>query len=367
MSTETVINVRIRKPWAGLFLIGFLIGAAFAIAACGDGDDDGAAETSTSTSQSTTSDTSTSTTELTTSTTEPTTTSSSSTTGPAGPTVEVYYGVADSPDCGEVEPFERGIADEVDIYLSAFEQLVAGPTPEEASAGAASFFSNATAGVVKSAVLDGDLLRVDFTDLRPLIPNASTSCGSEALLAQLNSTAFQFTEVQRTRYLIDGNCSEFANWLQRDCFDADRSGAQLDLPVNERAAGAGCTPSSTDTLPEGRWFGFVVDAEEEQLSFDLACWFTGAAAAAAATEDGEESPPPNDYYIRNVSDRIRIHFVDSGTRVEWLPNPGDPASAETVSYETWLEGRTTRGFEPGVWLTVEDDSHVIRIEEQYVP
>jgi hypothetical protein len=281
--------------------------------------------------------------------------------------VEVYYSVADSSDCGEVQSFPRTIADEIDPHRDAFVQLVAGPTEEEKAAGVGSFFSSDTADVVKSAVLTDGLLVVDFTDLRPLLPNASTSCGSEALLAQLNSTAFQFAPVERTRYLIDGSCNEFGNWLQRECFDTDRSGRQLDVTTEEQASGSGCTPASTDTLPAGRWFGFVEDAQAEQLSFDLACWFSGTAAAAAAAEDGEESPPPNDYHIRNENDRLRIHPVDSGTEVEWLPNPGDLASAEVVTYEAWLAGRTTRSFNPGVWLTVTDDSHVMRIEEQYVP
>ena len=161
------------------------------------------------------------------------------------------------------------------------------------------------------AILTDGLLTFDFRDLRPSIPNASTSCGSEALLAQLNGTAFQFAEVERTRYLLDGSCQDFANWLQRTCFDTDRSGRQLDVTTNERASGAGCTPATTDTLPPGRWFGYITDAQPEELTFDLACWFEGAAAATAAAKDGEESPPPNDYYIRNQSDRLRVQVVQS--------------------------------------------------------
>jgi len=228
-------------------------------------------------------------------------------------------------------------------------------------------FSSMTADVVKSAILTDGLLTVDMTDLRPLIPNASTSCGSEALLAQLNSTAFQFAEVERTRYLLDGSCQDFASWLQRECFDTDRSGRQIDVTTNERASGAGCTPATTETLPPGRWFGYITDAQPEQLTFDLACWFDGAAAAAAAAEDGEESPPPNDYYIRNDSSRLRVHVVESGIDVVWLPDPGDPATSTTTTYESWLVDRRSRTVEPGVWITTTDDSHVVKIEEQYVP
>ena len=132
------------------------------------------------------------------------------------------------------------------------------------------------------------------------------------------------------------------------------------------------TPPPVDAVAIATKLLLRLDAIDDQagaaeLDFDLACWFTGAAAEAAATEDGEESPPPNDYYIRNDSDRLRIHPVDSGTKVEWLPDPGDPQSVEVVTYEAWLAGRAARSSNPGVWLTTEDDSHVMKIEEQYVP
>lgn len=143
--------------------------------------------------------------------------------------------------------------------------------------------------------------------------------------------------------------------------------SELDTPTNERADGSGCTPASTDTLPAGRWFGFIYDAGPDELVFDLACWFTGEAAALAAAEDGRESPPPNDYYIRNESDRLRTHPVDSATEVNWLLELGDPESIEVVTYSSWLANRLGRSDNPGVWITVEDDSHVVRIEEQFVP
>jgi hypothetical protein len=40
-------------------------------------------------------------------------------------------------------------------------------------------------------VADG-VAHVTFADLRPVIPNASTSCGSAALLAQLDQTLLAF-------------------------------------------------------------------------------------------------------------------------------------------------------------------------------
>ncbi|MDH3679954.1 MAG: GerMN domain-containing protein, partial [Acidimicrobiia bacterium] len=334
---------------------------AVVAAGCG-GDDDEAGDTTTS-ETTTTSDTTTTATSDATGTTTSTTVT---TTEPVEETVEVYFSVGDGSDCSRVEPHVRNIGLGVDPIRAAFDELIGGPSPDEASAGATSFFSSETANVVSAVSLTDGLLVVDFADLRTLIPNASTSCGSEALLAQLNNTAFQFSDVDRVRYRIEGSCDDFANWLQRDCFDADRSGQQLDVPTNERASGSGCTPTSSDSLPDGLWFGFIEDPQTDQVSFDLACWFTGAAAAAAAAEDGEESPPPNDFHIRNESDRLRTLAVDPSAEVAWLPNPGDPESLEVVTYHAWLAEQPGRPVAPGVWLNVED-GRVISIEEQYVP
>ena len=329
-------------------VIGAVVALAVIAAGCGNGDDEAGA-TTTADIAATTATTTTDTTD----TTGAPTSTTATTIEPFEETVEVYFSSGDGSDCSEVEGFSRPLPDGADAREVAFAELVAGPTAAETDAGAGSFFSSQTADVLSSITLTDGLMVVDFIDLRPLLNNASTSCGSEALLAQLNATAFQFSDVDRVRYRIEGSCDEFANWLQGECSDTDRDGNQLDVPTNERASGSGCTPPPADDLPDGRWFGFVDQADPDQLSFDLACWFTGTAAAAAAAEDGEESPPPNDFYIRNGSDRLRSLPVDPGAAVDWLPNPGDPASAEKIAYDVWLNQQPGRDPIPGVWLDIE--------------
>ena len=56
---------------------------------------------------------------------------------------------------------------------------------------AGSWFSSRTAGALRSESIDsvGHAV-VDFEDLRPLIPNASSSAGSEMLLQELNAAVF---------------------------------------------------------------------------------------------------------------------------------------------------------------------------------
>jgi hypothetical protein len=340
-----------------LVLIGLVAVLALIAAGCGTDDVAGTSTTATSTTETSTTETSTAPTS--------TTTTSTDTTVPQT-TVQVYFSGGDGSDCAEVKAFDRAVPATADPFRAAFDQLVAGPTAEEIGTGVGSFFSGATADAVSSVLLQDGILVVDLVDVRPLLNNASTSCGSEALLAQLNSTAFQFPEVERVRYQMSGSCSLFANWLQRECFEVWPDGRQVAVPTIEQAENSGCTPPSGNGLPDGRWFGYVETVSADDLGFDLACWFTGTAAAAAASEDGEESPPPNDYYVRNLNEVVRTLTVGSGTEVAWLPSPGDPTSLEVVSYAQWRVEQPGRLYAPGVWITV-DDGEITSIQEQYVP
>ena len=292
------------------------------------------------------------------------------TTTPSSATIEmqivsVFFGTGDGSDCGEVTAFDRQVPATADPVRAALDELVAGPTADEQNQGAGSFFSTESAGTVRSAALDKGLLVVDFDDFRRLLGNASSSCGSEQFLAELNSTVFQFPEVQRVRYEIEGSCFTFATWLQGDCVEFTRSGVTdpVDLPLIEKASRSGCTPE-TDQLAAGEWFGYLTDLSETEISFDLACWFEGAAADEAAEEDGRESPTLGGYYARNDSDDLRTIDVGPGTVVSWVPDPSDLSSFETVEYLVWYAARAERPFQPGVWLIIEAGD-IVAIEEQF--
>lgn len=136
--------------------------------------------------------------------------------------VDVFFSTGDGSDCGEVSVFHRSAAKTRGVARLALDQLVAGPTADEEARGARSVFTAHTAGAIRSVDLDDGLLVVDFRDIRADLNNASTSCGSQALLAQLNSTVFQFRTVHRVRYQIDGSCDAFAEFLQRECTTYER-------------------------------------------------------------------------------------------------------------------------------------------------
>lgn len=129
----------------------------------------------------------------------------------------MVFAAEDQSDCSNVTAFNRLVDEAAEPIGTAFALLVAGPTAEEEAEGAVSFFSNETAGMLRSVELSDGLLTVGFGDLPPVMNNASTSCGSSSLIAQLNGTAFQFQEVDRVSYQIEGSCDAFFGWLQRDC------------------------------------------------------------------------------------------------------------------------------------------------------
>ena len=337
--------------------------ALISVACGGDNESDTTASTST-TATSTSIPTTTSTTETSTPTTT-STTSEPTTTVELG-TVTVYFSTGDG-DCGEVSPFTRTVQAQEPILGTALTELLAGPTDSEIAAGASSFFSSETAHSLAAISFDSGspgLTRIDFNDLQSLIPNASTSCGSEALLAQLNQTVLQF--VPRVRYEMLGSCPMFANWLQRECMEYTSEGAEpAVLTTLERAGGSGCAQSEYG-VHDGLWFGYVDSTTASEITFDLACWFDGDAAVDAASEDGEESPPPNDYYIRNDDDTLEAVPVASSTTVSWLADTGDPSTQTDGTFGEWMALRDSRIDQPGLWLTVRD-GQIVEIVEQFVP
>jgi hypothetical protein len=114
----------------------------------------------------------------------------------------------------------------------------------------------------------------------------------------------------------------------------------------------------------------ALDETAQTVTFDLVQFLTGDEAAAAYAEDVPEDPdagPPNDYWIRNVSARLRTLPIAPGATVTVL-RPGGPEELAATLEELALlpslvEGRI--GTNP-FWLTVEDGV-VVAIEEQYLP
>lgn len=146
----------------------------------------------------------------------PITTTITTTTAPSPATmaVTVYFhkGAADDPT--RVVPVVRTVPRTEMVATAAVRELLGGPTASERAAGYRSQFSAATAGLLRGVRVDGGVAYVDFHDFSRIIPSASSSFGSAALLAELDTTVKQFDSVRSTVYSFDGDIDAFYEWLQ---------------------------------------------------------------------------------------------------------------------------------------------------------
>ena len=136
---------------------------------------------------------------------------------PAGRThaVSIFAPRGTSTSCGRVLPLKRVVV-RPRLLRGAMQALLAGPTRAERSRGYAGWFSIETAGHLRAVRISDGVAYIDFRSFASHIPNASTSCGSTLLLAQLDRTATQFTAVRRAVYSFDGSRRAFYEWLQRE-------------------------------------------------------------------------------------------------------------------------------------------------------
>jgi hypothetical protein len=117
-------------------------------------------------------------------------------------------------DCSRVRGVSRTVAKPA-VLTGALRALLRGPTPAERRRGFGGWFSARTAGKLRSVRVRQGVAYVDFASFARTIPNASSSCGSTLLLAQLDRTASQFPTVRRAVYSFDGSRKAFYEWLQR--------------------------------------------------------------------------------------------------------------------------------------------------------
>lgn len=142
---------------------------------------------------------------------QPTTPGGSPGTSPAPATTKVTVYFHSGEDLVAVS---RRVPHTSKVATAALTQLLAGPTEAERAAGISSWFSSRTAGMLRSVRVADGVAYADFADLSAVIPNASSSAGSAALLAELDATLKQFATVRRTVYSLDGDVATFYGWLQ---------------------------------------------------------------------------------------------------------------------------------------------------------
>lgn len=144
----------------------------------------------------------------TTSSTPATSTSSEST------NIVVYFHRGTPDDPRKVVAVQRSVPKTAAVATAALNELLPGPTAAEQESGYWSMFVPATAKMLKSVRVANGVAYVDFLDFRQIIPNASSSFGSAALLAELDTTLRQFPTVKSAVYSFNGDVAAFYHWLQ---------------------------------------------------------------------------------------------------------------------------------------------------------
>jgi hypothetical protein len=144
------------------------------------------------------------------------------------------------------------------------------------------------------------------------------------------------------------------------------------FPGSGGAHGSGCVTPGFATLPNGVWFGFAEGVGGGNITFDLACFYTGPAACDAQIEDGFVTDPADclDFWVRNnvaatfavpLAPSARVWYVDMTS--------GDVSSPAEIPLADWP---TPDSFQdcPGdycsVWLYV-NGGRITGIVEQYLP
>lgn len=129
--------------------------------------------------------------------------------------VSIYVPRGTGGNCARVVPLKRLVASPA-LLRGALQALLTGPSKAERARGFGGWFSTKTAGHLRSVRITHGVAFVDFHTFARDIPNASSSCGSALLLAQLDRTAKQFPTVTRTVYSFEGSRRAFYEWLQRE-------------------------------------------------------------------------------------------------------------------------------------------------------
>lgn len=126
--------------------------------------------------------------------------------------------------------------------------------------------------------------------------------------------------------------------------------------LDDAASGNGCTPGEGEELTDGWWYGTLTSPVTDEVVFDLACYYVGAAAEAEAASRGDEVN--NDYYVVNDNPRLRALTVTEDATASCVALGAGLAMVDCSPSEV--------AGDWALWLRVRDGD-VDRIVEQYAP
>lgn len=139
------------------------------------------------------------------------------------------------------------------------------------------------------------------------------------------------------------------------------------LPGGDGAGGSGCPPAG-GPLPDGIWFGWLLEVTPERGRFDPACFYFDEAAEAAAAADGVELYGL--HFIRNpFADPVEVVIAPNAPAYS-IDNSADTLGFLTLSLTEWPAANGGYTVCPGegcsVWLYV-NGGRVTEVLEQYLP
>lgn len=123
----------------------------------------------------------------------------------------------DNTSCDKVYAVGRTTLKTKAVAQATMKELLKGPSQGEKDQKFSSFFSDATKDALLSLIIKNETAYVNLADLRKIIPNASTSCGSSQLMSQIETTLKQFPTINKVIVAFDGDPQTFYDWIQVGC------------------------------------------------------------------------------------------------------------------------------------------------------
>ncbi len=139
--------------------------------------------------------------------------------------LSIYFGNTklnpNSQNCEKVYPVARKVPETVAVARAALNELFKGPSAAEKNQGYTSFFSDKTKNILLEVKIENKTAYVNLRDIRNIIPNASSSCGSSQLMAEIENTLKQFSTIDKVIIAINGSTKTFYEWIGIGCNESN--------------------------------------------------------------------------------------------------------------------------------------------------
>lgn len=117
-------------------------------------------------------------------------------------------------DCRKVHAVERKVSKTQAVAKTALEEFFKGVTSEESAKGYVSFTPDETKNILKSIKIKNSVAYINFNKVvYEQLGNATTSCGG-GFFSSIEQTLFQFPNIKKVFYAIEGSPRDFYEWVQ---------------------------------------------------------------------------------------------------------------------------------------------------------